>query len=51
MLKDVWFRDVDDTVVHSEAQPLSHWPLATGLLALMTIGFLMGAVLFTATSL
>ncbi len=51
MLKDVWFRDFDDTIVHIEAKTLSHWPLATGLIVLMMTGFLMGAVLFTATSL
>ncbi len=51
MLKDVWFRDFNDNVVHIEAQTLSHWPVTARLLALMMTGFLMGAVLFTATSL
>jgi len=51
MLKDVWFRDFDDNVTHIEAQALSHWPLTARLLGLMVSGFLLGAVLFTATSL
>jgi len=51
MLKDAWFRDFDDNVVHVEAQILSHWSITARLLAVMMTGLLMGAVLFTATSL